>query len=185
MAEIVPPLPLSLTILLSFSANINSFNNRNYTYLANREVRVEGQNPLQKLLRLNRIIREGHQYRVNYSHPQNAFISSPILPRITVSSNIAERGHDPASASEQESPTGLLVPGAGIKLPPEIEDDAMLVEHEADRAFSHKWVRTGIVSIVTVDTAGGKDVVMADGGEDVDADGGEDVDAEGVDDVMS
>lgn len=147
---------------------ITTLLNRNYTYLASREVRAEGQNPLQKLLRLKRIIREGHQYRVNYSHPQNSFVSpsttTPILPRITAGSNVAERARDATSASEQGSPTGLLVPGAGIKLPPEIEDDAMLVDDEGDRSFSHKWMRT-IVSVVALDSVAGRDVVMADGRE--------------------
>lgn len=59
----------------------------------------------------------------------------------------------------------MLVPGAGIKLPPEIEDDAMLVDDEGDRAFSHKWMRTGIVSVVTMDSMAGRDVVMTDGRE--------------------
>ncbi|KAF8457798.1 hypothetical protein BGX38DRAFT_729263 [Terfezia claveryi] len=170
----------------------------NYTHLASREVRVEAQNPLQKLLRLNRIIREGHQYRVNYEHFANTFVSSsagaPMLSRIAVSNHVNTLAIDATSASSQQSPTGLLLPGAGIKLPPENEDDTMLVEDETHRAFSHKWSMSemgdvGVVGVVEVvvtvadagggkeDAGGGKDVVMADGGDDVDA--------EGVDDVMT
>ncbi|KAF8429526.1 hypothetical protein EV426DRAFT_703318 [Tirmania nivea] len=159
----------------------------NYTHLANREVRAEAQNPLQKLLRLNRIIREGHQYRVNYEHSANMFVSpsagATALSRIAISNHVNARVVDATSASSHESPTGLLLPGAGIKLPPENEDDTMLVEDEAHRAFSHKWGMgvvgvVGVVEVVTVaDAEGGKDVVMADGGDDVDA--------EGVDDVMA
>ena len=169
----------------------DTLQNRNYTHLATREVRAEAQNPLQKLLRLNRIIREGHQYRVNYEHPANTFVSSsagaPALPRIAINNHVNARAVDVTSASSQESPTGLLLPGAGIKLPPENEDDTMLVEDEAHRAFSHKWsmrekgeagVVGMVVGVVTVaDAEGEKDVVMADGGDDVDA--------EGVDDVMT
>lgn len=159
-----------------------SKNNRNYTHVANREVRTEAQNPLQKLLRLNRIIREGHQYRVNYEHPANSFVSASAgaspLSRVAASNHVNHRAHDTTSASSQESPTGMLLPGAGIKLPPENMDDTGLVEDEADRAFSHRW-STGIVGVVTVNTTsiGGRDVVMTDGGDDVDA--------EGIDDVMT
>lgn len=70
----------------------------------------------------------------------------------------------------------MLVPGAGIKLPPEIEDDAMLVDDEGDRSFSHKWMRTGIVSVVTVmDSTAGRDVVMTDGREGAGVQAAEDV----------
>ena len=177
---------------------------RNHSFLANREVRAEAQNPLQKLLRLNRVIREGHQYRVNPSHPQNSGVafSSPNTTSIPTSArsttyNNHNNTRAPDSqvisvsqASSQASPTGFLIPGAGIKLPPENEDDEMLVEDEQDRVFSHRWIQGGVVGVVTVDpTVGGgeagrgaggvegaimgvRDVMMAEG--DVDADHSED-----------
>lgn len=101
------------------------------------------------------------------------------MTHTAISNYVNARVVDATSASSQESPTGLLLPGAGIKLPPESEDDAMLVEDEAHRAFSHKW-GMGVVGVVTVAGADGgreRDVVMAEGVDDVDA--------EGVDDVMA
>ena len=94
------------------------------------------------------------------------------------------RAVDATSASSQESPTGLLLPGAGIKLPPENEDDEMLVEDEAHRAFSHKW-GMGVVGMLGVVSVAGAEAEVGREGDVVMVDGGDDVDAEGVDDVMA
>ena len=180
-------LPLNVTRLTVY------FPHRNYPNLAAREVRLEAQNPLQKLLRLNRVIREGHQYRVNPDHEQNPrplSIGTSTTSNSLSSSNSASASsvYNQQTTSPQEQ-VGALPPGAGIKLTAEADDDEMLIEKAEDRAFSHKWA-VSVVGVVRVGSAPTNHHIpaasaSASASADVDmTDGDGDVDAEGVDDIM-
>ncbi|KAF8545009.1 hypothetical protein BDD12DRAFT_812619 [Trichophaea hybrida] len=94
----------------------------NFPALEGRDVRAEAQGSLQAALRKDRLLREGHAYRLN-----PAFVSSPstLIPK-------------------QQLEPGHLAPGAGIKLPLETEEDgagSMLVDDDLI-AFSHQFTVT-------------------------------------------
>lgn len=78
---------------------------RNFLALESRDVRSDAQGVLQAALRKDRLLRDGHAYRVN-----PAYAGGPP----------ATGG---AANSRLQLAPGHLALGAGIKLPPETEDD--------------------------------------------------------------
>lgn len=123
----------------------------NYPALDSTNIRSEAQGSLQSALRKNRLLREGHSYKINPEYV------SKSLPTTTDS-------------------IPVIAPGSGIKLPPETEDvDGLLVDDDLV-AFSHRFHETGIGG-----DGGGGGVVNgageddAEGDLDVDAEGVEDV----------
>lgn len=119
----------------------------NYPAIEGRDIRSEAQGSLQSALRKNRLVREGHSYKIN---PE--YISK--------------------SAPQTTDSIPIIAPGSGIKLPPETEDDSLLVDDDLV-AFSHKFRETGL-------GMGGMNGDNGNGMEDAEGD----LDAEGVEDVV-
>lgn len=122
----------------------------NYPALDSTNIRSEAQGSLQSALRKNRLLREGHSYKINPEY------ISKSLPATTDS-------------------IPVIAPGSGIKLPPETEDvDGLLVDDDLV-AFSHRFHETGIRGGVVNGDVGGGMEDDAEGDLDVDAEGVEDV----------
>ncbi|KAI5813877.1 hypothetical protein BZA77DRAFT_111105 [Pyronema omphalodes] len=90
---------------------------QNFPALEGRDVRAEAQSTLQATLRKERLLREGHAYRLN-----PAWVGSSSLPKPQL-----EPGH--------------LPPGGGIKLPLETEEEgaASMLCDDDSIGFSHLW----------------------------------------------
>ncbi|TGZ84902.1 hypothetical protein EX30DRAFT_392307 [Ascodesmis nigricans] len=104
----------------------------NYPALEGRDVRAEAQSSLQNALRKERLLRDGHAYRVNPEWRTD---------KIEIDSKV-----------ESATP-GILAPGKGVRLPSEVDSEGMALLVDEDKlGFSHKFRE--VVDVIASGTEG-------------------------------